>query len=1813
MLSIAEFSDLYPNLALFAKEKGWRCGKSFISYRNRCYTNPNTGKKLGFKYEINPKTGRRRKVKVGLTYKEYQKARTKAVKKKGQGKKLTSLEQKYIADTQRLATSTRKKKQRRVDAKRKRQLNKKLSSNNNSNSQKVIDYLDGKIEKIKGLRRQDGYTVLSDKNLYYKIYDEGKKWKNSSDVENQNTFSRVNSYEVQTAYTVKEAIDKIKNSKYLQQDNKDLVIIARTEPGNPYEILTRNDYNLYNSYTKEKRGKQSSTQNLSQGRIPEQGYGINLNKYMGLWKDGRPYKTGKTSAESATLLKAANPETINAQYKIVESVDSDRQHKKYRKQIQAIADQAGYEVIGDKKNVVIKGTTMPITFYYSLKQKDQKADETNSNVLQDFYNKLNRVDISDLKEQKEVQAGLSPDAYRSAMRGQRGRKGARGGGYGIPYSGKETKTIYKVPDLNKLSQEDKNEYITLDEPQRETYAKAYKAGWRDHSAAMTVVYGRDPDNFKQSLDTQKSILETIESKKQPIRPTSKQVNSGENPTFKYLEKYWLKDKEIKKGDLVIDGSGGNYSNQLVVGVSRDGKKYKLRPRAGLSQEQRDRMSKKPDTYDQWVEKEWLYKYGAKSWLEEAEKYFYKQSTGLDKQKPGAVEVSIDYEAYKTKTDPQLIKDKAKTENPSIKDNERTKSRNTNSTGNLGKFTTPEITTARQDLVDKAIAKRKPSEIPEELKPHLTDKQQLAVGMGVSAMETQKGFLLADGTGVGKTRSQLATAKIFADSGKKVLIVSKAEVLKPKWRKSGNNEVSGSFKEDAETMGIEYKVTKDGKDIKPGEIGLSTYSNVKKLKESVDKDTTLIFDEAHSFKNEKSARTQHGMEMIGKADSVLYATATPADKPEHIDYLFKAGVFNGNTKEQTYKWLGMEQKEISIGYGRKVYRWQKRKDVTAEEMIDRLNGLFDSMTENGNMLKREISLKGVETKFKQVSVPQEARDALNRIESAYSDRKDPLAKAQMLMHQRRQLEPYKVPAAVEMVKDAIAQGRKPVIFVSRVNESTVTNPILAKAKSIEDIQMLSSLERQGLVDLKSPASSEGTAKLLREALKKEGITKISEIHGGSKEKPDKAMKDFQSGKTDVVIATVESGGTGINLDDRDGDKPRSLIMLTPPFSAVENVQAAGRVWRLKTKSYPEINYIFSDTSVDTWNRNIISKKMKSLGAVVSGEIGKLDADNAKSVDKIAGTTKKSPRIPEGSPEVNTAVGYAPKLGASPAVNIPKGFYVNKYPGYTRDGQKVAKGEGFIRREKGRWVTYSREEIMRLNKSNYAQGISYAQFSVLYPNLAEFRVSDRNLTKRSTFKKTVGGWECGKTFIPANRKCWTHPTTGRKLKTPLNYQQYTRLRKQAYGKSRSGKVLTDYEQKLVKSVERKQTKIAKKKQQQKLQSAAKAVGARQVLSTGIAEANPNLIAVDPKRFQYKISGRDTSSGSVGSLKGVRKWDANLAGIVQVWQDPKNKKVYVVNGHNRLDLAKKLDVPQVTVRFLKAKSAPEARAIGALTNIAEGRGNAQDAAKFFRDSGLSKADLDKKGIPMREAIATNGLALSNLSDGLFNQVVQGQLQESRAVVIGSKLNDKVQQEALVKLIAKEEKRGRRITNDVISELADMTSSSPKKVESEQGNIFSLLGFDPDERSLVMEKAQVSASIKRQLVRDKKLFGTVGKSKAAKDLSKAGNKINIEESAAISKDAETTLTLFDKVKNYRGGVDDALNKAAERLANGESPEKVKREAYQEVSQVLQKTYKYGETKRTRSSQARNKREYAQMSLQTLNEVRFSVLYPNLAGRLAQ
>lgn len=489
-----------------------------------------------------------------------------------------------------------------------------------------------------------------------------------------------------------------------------------------------------------------------------------------------------------------------------------------------------------------------------------------------------------------------------------------------------------------------------------------------------------------------------------------------------------------------------------------------------------------------------------------------------------------------------------------------------------------IVTSRRDKTSPADR----SKIPARLREHLDDHQQEGVAKAIASLDGTGGFLLADGTGLGKTREQLAIAQKYLDDGKKVLVIAPKAVTKIDWKK---NTLSGSWKNDSGVMGIPLNITRDA--ILPGVVNVSTYENLGKLKELVDGETVLILDESHALKNRDSARSKHGMDMVEKSHAVVFSTATPIDKVEHLHYLDRAGVFGGKYYGSTYEQLGLEQVDQHVGGGQTVKKWRIRPGVRASEVMRRVSGLFDRLTQDGLMIKRELSLDGVPVEVMPVKLPAEAHDLMDRIEREITgSMPNPgLETALIRMQQRRQQEPFKIPMVIDDAIKELEAGRQVVIFASRVNESRI-----------------------GDEDDEDAIHSEGTMKTLYEELQKRGIPaeQIAQIHGGMKPAQiPKEMDRFQAGGAKVVIATLESGGTGINLDDTVGDRPRTLYMMTAPFSAVENVQGIGRVWRLKTKSMPRIKFLFADTEVDDWNAALISKKMKTLGASISGQIGKLD--------------------------------------------------------------------------------------------------------------------------------------------------------------------------------------------------------------------------------------------------------------------------------------------------------------------------------------------------------------------------------------------------------------------------------------------------------------------------------------------------------------------------------------------------------------------------------------------------------------------------------
>jgi hypothetical protein len=304
--------------------------------------------------------------------------------------------------------------------------------------------------------------------------------------------------------------------------------------------------------------------------------------------------------------------------------------------------------------------------------------------------------------------------------------------------------------------------------------------------------------------------------------------------------------------------------------------------------------------------------------------------------------------------------------------------------------------------------------------------------------------------------------------------------------------------------------------------------------------------------------------------------------------------------------------------------------------------------------------------------------------------------------------------------------------------------------------------------------------------------------------------------------------------------------------------------------------------------------------------------------------------------------------------------------------------------------------------------------------------------------------------------------------------------------------------------------------------------------VAEVNPQEIAVDPQRFQFKEAGRLTKSGASGSLSGSTGYNPLLGGVVSVWRDPADGITYVVNGHNRLKLAKDSDYDKLLVRYIDAPSAEQARALGAMQNIAEGQGTPVDAAKYMRDTGESAETLAGKGVNLSGPVVAQAIPLSRLPQNLFDKVATGQLELSKAVALGSEPLDA------------------QVINDVAAEATKRKWSAEKILQAMQeakfaqtqtqgDDLLSLLGDEwaaktSNFNQLLDVRTEAFKSLREEMV----ALTSAAREGRRGILESAGNVIDVAGSQAARGQAAQAVEVFNRVTGYVGPVRDLLNEMA-------------------------------------------------------------------------
>lgn len=309
-------------------------------------------------------------------------------------------------------------------------------------------------------------------------------------------------------------------------------------------------------------------------------------------------------------------------------------------------------------------------------------------------------------------------------------------------------------------------------------------------------------------------------------------------------------------------------------------------------------------------------------------------------------------------------------------------------------------------------------------------------------------------------------------------------------------------------------------------------------------------------------------------------------------------------------------------------------------------------------------------------------------------------------------------------------------------------------------------------------------------------------------------------------------------------------------------------------------------------------------------------------------------------------------------------------------------------------------------------------------------------------------------------------------------------------------------------------------------------------------PSELKVDAKRFQFKEGGDD--AGVTDRLKGVKKWDNIKSGVTLVWEDLKGD-FYIADGHQRHGLATRLEkegqqpkIRAVVLREADGVTAEDARAIAASKNIAEGTGNAIDAAKILRSRPDMGVDL-----PPSSALVRDAQGLAGLSDDAFGMVVNKKVPAGYAAMVGRMAPDKNTHTELLGLLAKEQP-----DNAIEAESMIRDALEAPAVQSTMEDMF---GSAQVTQILFKERAQVLSAAATAIRKDRAAFATLVREEAR--LTGAGNRLATQTNAErATQDAEILATLQATARR-KGPVADALAAAAKRLNDGESRQAVVRD----------------------------------------------------------
>lgn len=391
---------------------------------------------------------------------------------------------------------------------------------------------------------------------------------------------------------------------------------------------------------------------------------------------------------------------------------------------------------------------------------------------------------------------------------------------------------------------------------------------------------------------------------------------------------------------------------------------------------------------------------------------------------------------------------------------------------------------------------------------------------------------------------------------KILVVCPKAVMQ-----SWERVIVGHFKMKDSLLGIiNYEQIRTGKTDSPYASYIENKkTHKKKFVWKIPKNTLIIWDESQKLKNWKTKNSKTCMEALKQGYKMLFCSATNATNPLELRTvgtclkLFK-------TTNSYYQWCyehGVQKGRFGLEF--------TNEPITQKKVLKKLHK--DIFIDRGVRLTRDTIPNFPQSEIIADCYNMDEMD-VKKINDCHSEMEKELKKLAKLikvdkvseltaiLRARQQIELIKVPLFIDMIEEGLENGMSVVVFVN------FTETLQAIAKRLNTLCIFDGKTKETI--------------------------------------RQKSVDDFQEGKEKVILVNIQSGGSGLNLHDLNGNHPR-LALISPSYSAVLMRQSTGRVWRdsAKTKSIQKIIFVAGTVEEDVCDK--VKSKLNNLDLLNDGDL------------------------------------------------------------------------------------------------------------------------------------------------------------------------------------------------------------------------------------------------------------------------------------------------------------------------------------------------------------------------------------------------------------------------------------------------------------------------------------------------------------------------------------------------------------------------------------------------------------------------------------